>query len=113
MPTYVYHCDQCNSEFEAVRKFSDAPLNECPEGHEGVKRVFTPAGIIFKGSGWYVKDSKPDGDTGSKSSKSSSSSSSSDSSSSSESTASTTSESTTSQSSGEGKSADKPKSEAA
>ncbi len=61
MPTYVYYCEQCDSKFEAFQKFSEEPLRLCPEGHEAVRRVFTPAGIIFKGSGWYIKDSKTDG----------------------------------------------------
>lgn len=60
MPTYVYHCTTCSSDFEAYQKFSDDPLRSCPQGHESVRRVFTPAGIIFKGSGWYIKDSKGD-----------------------------------------------------
>lgn len=60
MPTYVYHCSRCGSDFEVRRKFSDPPLVRCLEGHEEIRRVFTPAGIIFKGSGWYIKDSKAD-----------------------------------------------------
>ncbi|MCB0078364.1 MAG: hypothetical protein KDD73_13195 [Anaerolineales bacterium] len=62
MPTYVYHCDICNDEFEAVQRFSDDDLRHCPAGHDGVRRIFTPAGIIFKGSGWYIKDSKASAD---------------------------------------------------
>lgn len=63
MPTYVYRCEQCETTFEAVRKYSDPPLELCPAGHEGVARVFTPpVGIHFKGSGWYSTDSK--GSTG-------------------------------------------------
>jgi putative FmdB family regulatory protein len=59
MPTYVYHCDTCDSNFEKFQKFSEAPLTVCPEGHEGkVRRVITPSAIIFKGSGWYITDSK-------------------------------------------------------
>lgn len=58
MPTYVYHCEECNEKFEIKQKFSDPPLERCLVGHEGVRKVFIPAGIIFKGSGWYIKDSK-------------------------------------------------------
>lgn len=59
MPTYVYRCEQCETTFEAVRKYSDPPLELCPAGHEGLARVFTPpVGIHFKGSGWYSTDSK-------------------------------------------------------
>jgi putative FmdB family regulatory protein len=60
MPTYEYYCEQCANNFDAVQKFSEAPLEVCPQGHTGVRRVFRPAGIIFKGSGWYIKDSKAD-----------------------------------------------------
>lgn len=58
MPTYVYHCDSCDTNFEAVQRFTDAPLTICPQGHEGVRKVITPPAIIFKGSGWYITDSK-------------------------------------------------------
>lgn len=69
MPTYVYHCEECDNKFEVFRKFSDPPLTQCLEGHERIRKVFVPAGIIFKGSGWYSKDSKSD--SSSKSSESS------------------------------------------
>jgi len=75
MPTYAYRCTACAYEFEAVQKFSDDPITTCPQCGEPVKRVIFPAGIVFKGSGWYINDSR-------KSSGSDSSSSSSDSSSS-------------------------------
>lgn len=58
MPTYVYQCPTCNERFERWQSFNDAPLAECPQGHAGVRRVFTPSPVIFKGSGWYVNDSR-------------------------------------------------------
>jgi putative FmdB family regulatory protein len=58
MPTYVYHCEECEDNFEVKQKFSDPPLERCLVGHEGIRKVFIPASIIFKGSGWYIKDSK-------------------------------------------------------
>jgi putative FmdB family regulatory protein len=59
MPTYVYHCDSCGKQFEQFQSFKDAPLTECPCGHQGsVRRVFQPVGIVFKGSGWYINDSR-------------------------------------------------------
>lgn len=67
MPTYVYHCEVCDNDFEVKQKFSDPPLERCLVGHEGVRKVFIPAGIIFKGSGWYIKDSKGSTNGGSKS----------------------------------------------
>lgn len=63
MPTYEYYCETCNKRFDAFQKFSDAPLDACPEGHAPVRRVFSPAGIIFKGSGWYSTDSKASAST--------------------------------------------------
>ena len=65
MPTYVYHCDTCNTNFEKFQKFSEEPLTECPQGHDGVRRVITPSAIIFKGSGWYITDSKSGSNGGS------------------------------------------------
>ena len=91
MPTYVYYCEQCDNQFEVFQKFSDSPLSECLEGHASVRKVFVPAGIIFKGSGWYSKDSKA-------STSSSSSSSSNGEEKESESSESTSSESTSSES---------------
>jgi len=59
MPTYLYHCDNCQEDFEAVRRYTDPPLTICPNGHEGtIKKLFVPAGIVFKGSGWYSTDSR-------------------------------------------------------
>jgi putative FmdB family regulatory protein len=59
MPTYVYACDSCGAQFEQFQRFSDEPLKVCPCGKEGqVRRVFQPVGIVFKGSGWYVTDSR-------------------------------------------------------
>ena len=58
MPTYVYKCENCGYHFEKLQKFSDKPVKSCPrcEGH--VKRVIHPTGIVFKGSGWYITDSR-------------------------------------------------------
>ena len=58
MPTYVYQCDQCGHDFEAVQKFSDEPLTVCPECAGRVRRVLQPSPVIFKGSGWYITDSR-------------------------------------------------------
>ena len=61
MPTYVYGCDTCGHRFEIYQKFQDAPLTECPECDARLRRIFQPAGIVFKGSGWYSKDSRANG----------------------------------------------------
>lgn len=59
MPTYVYACDTCGKQFEKFQSFKDEPLTACPCGQEGkVRRVIQPAGIVFKGSGWYITDSR-------------------------------------------------------
>lgn len=58
MPTYVYRCKVCGTEFEKVQSFNEPAVATCPNGHEETRRVFVPAGIIFKGSGWYITDSR-------------------------------------------------------
>ncbi len=58
MPTYVYGCDACGHQFERFQKFSDDPIRECPQCHSKVRRIFQPAGIVFKGSGWHITDYK-------------------------------------------------------
>lgn len=59
MPTYAYRCESCSAEFERMQRFSDAPITRCPECRKNkVRRVIHAAGVIFKGSGWYVNDSK-------------------------------------------------------
>lgn len=60
MPTYVYACDSCGKQFEQFQSFKDDPLTVCPScQQEGkVRRVIQPAGVVFKGSGWYITDSR-------------------------------------------------------
>ena len=58
MPTYEYECTSCEHTFEVQQKFSDEPKSHCPRCRAKVRRVIHPAGIIFKGSGWYVTDSR-------------------------------------------------------
>jgi putative FmdB family regulatory protein len=59
MPTYVYVCDSCQEQFEKFQSFQEAPLKNCPQcQQETVRRVFQPVGIVFKGSGWYLTDSR-------------------------------------------------------
>ena len=59
MPTYTYQCDSCGHGFEAVQRFADDPLSECPECGAPIRRVIQPVGVVFKGSGWYITDSRP------------------------------------------------------
>jgi putative FmdB family regulatory protein len=58
MPIYEYACDKCQKTFERKQKFSDDPVRTCPECGQDVRRVLYPAGIIFKGSGFYVTDNR-------------------------------------------------------
>jgi putative FmdB family regulatory protein len=58
MPTYSYRCDTCGHEFDASQRFSDEPLKECPECGAAIRRVIQPVGVVFKGSGWYITDSR-------------------------------------------------------
>lgn len=84
MPTYEYACPKCGHQFEQFQSMRDEPLKKCPKcGKTGVKRLIGGgAGLIFKGSGFYITDYKKKSGGESKSSsdsKSSSSSTSSDS----------------------------------
>jgi putative FmdB family regulatory protein len=57
MPVYTYHCDNCGIQFDATQKFTDSHLTVCPEcGKKTLRKVFTPVGIVFKGSGFYATD---------------------------------------------------------
>ncbi len=60
MPTYEYACPKCGHQFEAFQSMKDEPLTKCPKcGKKGVKRlVGGGAGLIFKGSGFYITDYK-------------------------------------------------------
>ncbi|MFB9552723.1 FmdB family zinc ribbon protein [Streptomyces roseoviridis] len=100
MPTYQYQCTECGEGLEAVQKFTDDALTECPSCKGRLKKVFSAVGIVFKGSGFYRNDSRGSSSSSSPaSSKSSSASSSSSSSSASSSESSTSSSASTSSSS--------------
>lgn len=58
MPIYEYECNSCHYRFDKRQGFDDAPLAECPKCQGISRRVFYPAPIIFKGSGFYVTDSR-------------------------------------------------------
>jgi putative FmdB family regulatory protein len=69
MPTYEYSCQKCGQNFEAFQSMRDEPFRECPKnlcrlpkwGHGKVKRLLgTGAGLIFKGSGFYITDYRSD-----------------------------------------------------
>lgn len=57
MPIYSYRCENCGVQFEHQQKFTDPPLATCPEcGEKRLRKVYTPVGIVFKGSGFYATD---------------------------------------------------------
>ena len=56
MPLYEYQCQECGLRFERRQTFSEDPVKTCPECAGPVVRLIQPAGIIFKGSGFYVTD---------------------------------------------------------
>lgn len=56
MPTYEYLCQTCSHRFEQRQKMTDDPLETCPECGGHIRRVYFPAGIVFKGSGFYKTD---------------------------------------------------------
>ena len=58
MPIYEYECDNCGARFERFQSIRDEPIRQCPTCSGQVHKVLHPAGIIFKGSGWYITDSR-------------------------------------------------------
>ena len=58
MPTYEYVCQSCGTHVEVFQKFSEAPLTTCGVCGGELRKVFHAAGILFKGSGFYVNDSR-------------------------------------------------------
>jgi putative FmdB family regulatory protein len=58
VPTYQYQCTECGEGLEAVQKFTDDALTECPQCGGRLKKVFSAVGIVFKGSGFYRNDSR-------------------------------------------------------
>jgi putative FmdB family regulatory protein len=58
VPTYQYTCTDCGEPVEAVQKFTDDPLTMCAACGGRLRKVFSPVGIVFKGSGFYRTDSR-------------------------------------------------------
>ena len=58
MPTYQYACTECGDQSEVVQRFSDDPLTVCGTCGGRLRKVFSPVGIVFKGSGFYRTDSR-------------------------------------------------------
>lgn len=58
MPIYEYECLTCGLTFEKRQSFTDEPKATCPNGHPETRRLLAAPAIVFKGSGFYVTDSK-------------------------------------------------------
>lgn len=58
MPIYEYECLTCGVIFEKRQSFSDIPKADCPNGHSETRRLLAAPAIVFKGSGFYINDSK-------------------------------------------------------
>ena len=56
MPLYEYQCDVCAHRFERIQKFSDPPIDACPNCHGAVRKLLSSPAIQFKGAGWYITD---------------------------------------------------------
>jgi putative FmdB family regulatory protein len=60
VPTYQYACTECGDQLEVVQRFTDDPLKVCGACGGRLRKVFSPVGIVFKGSGFYRNDSRSD-----------------------------------------------------
>lgn len=58
MPIYDYRCDHCGHAFSAVQSFKDDALGACPSCGKPPRRLVSKPAIVFKGSGWYINDSR-------------------------------------------------------
>src|SRR3981081_1116411 len=58
VPTYTYTCTACNEMIEKRQSFTDPPLTTCEQCGGTLRKVIHPVGIVFKGSGWYINDSR-------------------------------------------------------
>lgn len=61
MPIYGYRCSNCGHQLETMQKVSDKPLTVCPKCQGKLTKLVYPAGVIFKGSGFYSTDYKGSG----------------------------------------------------
>lgn len=58
MPTYAYRCTACGNEFDIYQRFDEESLTTCPVCDAPLRKLFSPSGIVFKGSGFYRTDSR-------------------------------------------------------
>jgi len=67
MPTYDYRCQQCGHQFEAFQSITAEPLSKCPVCSGTLERLIGGgAGLVFKGSGFYITDYKKNTNGGAK-----------------------------------------------
>ena len=64
MPTYAYRCRDCGHQFDIFQKFSEDALTVCPACAGTIRRVIQPTGVVFKGTGFYINDSKSSSKSG-------------------------------------------------
>ena len=64
MPTYQYACTECGHAFEQFQSFSEDSLTVCPSCSGRLRKVFSAAGVVFKGSGFYRTDSRSSSGSG-------------------------------------------------
>jgi putative FmdB family regulatory protein len=66
MPTYEYVCEECEHMFEKFQSMTDDPVDICPKCNGGVRRLISGgAGLVFKGSGFYITDNRGSGSSSS------------------------------------------------
>ncbi|MBI3944618.1 MAG: hypothetical protein HY321_01745 [Armatimonadetes bacterium] len=56
MPTYEYYCKACDEQFEVLQRITEPPLTECKHCGGPVRKLISPVGVIFKGSGFHIND---------------------------------------------------------
>jgi putative FmdB family regulatory protein len=62
MPIYEYKCEECGHQLEAIQKFSDDPITECPKCKKpALKKMLSASAFHLKGNGWYETDFKNTG----------------------------------------------------
>ena len=60
MPVYEYACTSCGERTEAKQGFTDPPLEVCPNCGGRLRKLYSPVGIVFKGTGFYSTDARKD-----------------------------------------------------
>jgi putative FmdB family regulatory protein len=63
LPIYEYQCEKCGVVTDIKHGFKETTQEACPKCGGALKRLFNPAGIVFKGSGFYITDSRKGGES--------------------------------------------------